>query len=106
MDANISEIEYGLQEFYSIIGPPTYLLFQFPQFLEERKFVDIVKQWTGQLDYSTLMTQIDQAETEALVNAEAQRDRNEISGEEYKQQQQQQQQKEKEKKGVRWSCRA
>ena len=29
------------------------------------------------------MTQIDQAETEALVNAEAQRDRNEITGEEY-----------------------
>ena len=48
-----------------------------------RKFVDILQQWTGTLDYSTLMTQIDQAETEALVNAEAQRDRNEITGEEY-----------------------
>ena len=48
-----------------------------------RKFVDIIKQWTGQLDYSTLMHQIDQAETDALLDAESQRDLDEITGEEY-----------------------
>jgi len=48
-----------------------------------RKFGDIIKQWTGQLDYSTLMQQIDQAETDALIDAETQRDQEEITGEEY-----------------------
>ena len=48
-----------------------------------RKTGDIIKQWTGQLDYSTLMQQIDQAETDALIDAETQRDQDEITGEEY-----------------------
>jgi len=48
-----------------------------------RKTGDIIKQWTGQLDYSTLMQEIDQAETDALVDAEKQRDQEEITGEEY-----------------------
>ncbi len=48
-----------------------------------RKFVDIVKQWTGGLDYSTLIQQVDQAEQDALIDAEAQRDAKEINSEEY-----------------------
>ena len=37
----------------------------------------------GGLDYSTLMQQVDQAETDALIDAEAQRDAKEIDNEEY-----------------------
>ena len=48
-----------------------------------RKMGDILKQWTGNLDYSTLLAQVDQQETEALVNAETQRDKKEIDQEEY-----------------------
>ena len=48
-----------------------------------RKMGDIIQQWTGGLDYSTLMQQVDQAETDALIDAETQRDAKEINNEEY-----------------------
>ena len=48
-----------------------------------RKMGDIIQQWTGGLDYSTLMQQVDQQETDALIDAEAQRDAKEIDNEEY-----------------------
>ena len=48
-----------------------------------RKVGDIIQQWAGGLDYSTLMQQIDQAEQDALIDAESQRDAKEINNEEY-----------------------
>ena len=48
-----------------------------------RKLGDIIQQWTGGLDYSTLIQQVDQAEQDALIDAESQRDAKEINNEEY-----------------------
>ena len=48
-----------------------------------RKMGDIVQQWAGGLDYSTLVDQVKVAENEALDNASDQLDKKEITAEEH-----------------------